>query len=286
MRHPVPVLVGTLFVVLLFAWPVLHIETGDPGGDGAPAALRGAAGLRHPAVALRRLGAVADLRPATWDGGSGALAPANLQRLFEYGRRLQALPGVARVTSVVNLPGVETPEAAAGFWRAVHGPPAPAAARDGAGLPGLLQGLLGAQQRAAALRLRELDHGSRHGALPGRPQGAPRLRGGAGSRRDASTRPPPEGTTRPRRRCLHDRPRLRAHPVPALSLDHPVRGLRHAVVLLAAPAQRRPAAQSGAHEHPVPARRLRRHGVDLPGRPSASGSSTSRAAGPSTPSCR
>ena len=64
------------------------------------------------------------------------------------------MPGVARVTSVVNLPGIETPAAAGRFWRAVQRPASSRQLPAGAGLPGLLQGLLGAQQREAALRLR------------------------------------------------------------------------------------------------------------------------------------
>jgi putative drug exporter of the RND superfamily len=152
MRHPVPVLVATLLVVLLFAWPVLHIEREIPGATALPQRSEARQGYdilqsRFDASALSPVYAL-----AMWQGGSGALEPANLSRLFAYGQRLQALPGVARVTSVVNLPGVETPEAAARFWRAVKRPAA--AGRPAAvGLPALLQGLLGAQQREAALRL-------------------------------------------------------------------------------------------------------------------------------------
>ena len=107
-------------------------------------------------------------------GARGRSQPANLRRLFEYGTRLEAMPGVARVTSVVNLPGVETPAAAARFWRAVQRPagsgpptrrrrpsrPAPGPARRPAARGG-----------AAPARA---HHGSRHGALPGRPRRTPR----------------------------------------------------------------------------------------------------------------
>ena len=137
MRHPVPVLVGTLFIVLLFAWPVLHIEREIPGATALPQRSESRQGYDI----LQSRFDVSTLAPiyvlATWDGGSGALEPSNLKWLFEYGKRLQAMPGVARVTSVVNLPGV--------------GPPP-----TNAGLPGLLQGMLGAQQRQAALRLSAL----------------------------------------------------------------------------------------------------------------------------------
>ena len=156
MRHPVSVLIGTLIVVLLFAWPVLHIEREIAGATALPQRSESRKGYDI----LQSRFDVAALSPiyvlATWAGGTGALEPANLRRLFEYGERLRAMPGVARVTSIVNLPGIETPAAAGRFWRAVQGPAGTGQPSAGAGLPGLLQGLLGAQQREAALRLRAL----------------------------------------------------------------------------------------------------------------------------------
>jgi len=156
MHHPVPVLVGTLIVVLLFAWPVLHIEREIPGATALPQRSESRQGYDI----LQSRFDVSALSPiyvlATWSGDTGALEPANLRRLYGYGKRLQAMPGVARVTSVVNLPGIETPEAAARFWRAVQRPVGSGARPAVAGLPGLLQGLLGAQQRQAALGLSSL----------------------------------------------------------------------------------------------------------------------------------
>ncbi|MCX6372394.1 MAG: MMPL family transporter [Actinobacteria bacterium] len=156
MRHPVPVLIGTLIVVLLFAWPVLHIEREIAGATALPQRSESRQGYDI----LRSRFDLAALSPiyvlATWAGGTGALEPANLRRLFEYGVRLRAMSGVARVTSIVNLPGVETPAAAGRLWRAVQRPVRTGQPSAGAGLPGLLQGLLGAQQREAALRLRAL----------------------------------------------------------------------------------------------------------------------------------
>ena len=153
MRHPVPVLIGTLIVVLILAWPVLHIEREIPGATALPQRSESRQGYDI----LQSRFDVAALSPiyvlATWGGGTGALEPVNLRRLFDYGQRLQALPGVARVTSVVNLPGLETPAAAARFWRAVQRLAGVVQQPAGAGLSGLLQGLLGARQREAALRL-------------------------------------------------------------------------------------------------------------------------------------
>jgi len=156
MRHPVPVLIGTLIVVLLFAWPVLHIEREIAGATALPRRSESRQGYDI----LQSRFDVSALSPiyvlATWAGGTGALEPANLRRLYEYGERLRAMPGVERVTSVVNLPGIEAPAAAGRFWRAVQRPAGSGQPSAGAGLPGLLQGLLGAQQREAALRLRAL----------------------------------------------------------------------------------------------------------------------------------
>ncbi|HEY5386858.1 MAG TPA: MMPL family transporter, partial [Thermoleophilia bacterium] len=105
MRHPVPVLAGTLLVVLLFAWPVLHIEREIPGATALPQRSESRQGYdilqsRFDSSALSPIYVL-----ATWSGDTGALGAANLRALFEYGQRLEAMPGVARVTSVVNLPG-------------------------------------------------------------------------------------------------------------------------------------------------------------------------------------
>jgi putative drug exporter of the RND superfamily len=164
MRHPVIVLVGTLAIVLAFAWPVLHIEREIPGATALPQSSESRQGYdilqsRFDVSALAPIYAL-----VTWRGAQDPLAPANLRRLTAYGQKLQAMPGVERVVSIVNLPGTQTPAAAAGFWRVVQRPGAggaqvtsgSGAQAAGVGLPGLVQGLLGAQQRAAALRLKAL----------------------------------------------------------------------------------------------------------------------------------
>jgi RND superfamily putative drug exporter len=157
MHHPNPVLIATVLLVGVFSWPVTHIVTEIPGATSLPESSEARKGYdilqsRFDASALSPIETL-----VTWAGGDqDALAPVNLRRLFAYGRELEALPGVERVISVVNLPGVETPPAAAGFWRAVAAPASGRPANSGVGLPGLVQGLLGAQRREQALRLREL----------------------------------------------------------------------------------------------------------------------------------
>jgi RND superfamily putative drug exporter len=158
MRHPVIVLVGTLAIVLVFAWPVLHIEREIPGATALPQISESRQGYdilqsRFDVSALAPIYAL-----VTWRGAQDPLAPVNLRRLTAYGQKLQDMPGVERVVSIVSLPGTQTPAGAAAFWRAVKQPPGAggAQAASGASLPGLLQGLLAAQQRAAALRLEAL----------------------------------------------------------------------------------------------------------------------------------
>ena len=195
MRHPAPVLAGTLIVVLLFAWPVLHIEREIPGATALPQRSESRQGYDI----LQARFDVSALSPiyvlATWAGETGALQPGNLRNLYEYGKRLQAMPGVARVTSVVNLPGIESPEEAARFWRAVQRPAGSGQLLAGAGLPGLLQGLLGAQQRDAALRLRSFTTAPGTALFQVVPKDAPT----SVEAQDLAVRiagePPPEGMT-------------------------------------------------------------------------------------------
>ena len=195
MHHPVPVLAGTLIVVLLFAWPVLHIEREIPGATALPQRSESRQGYDI----LQARFDVSALSPiyvlATWAGDTGALQPGNLRNLYEYGKRLQAMPGVARVTSVVNLPGIETPEAAARFWRAVQRPAGSGQLPAGAGLPGLLQGLLGAQQRDAALRLRSFTTAPGTALFQVVPKDAPTSVEAQDLAVRISEEPPPEGMT-------------------------------------------------------------------------------------------
>jgi RND superfamily putative drug exporter len=193
MRHPVPVLIGTLLVVLVFAWPVLHIEREIPGATALPQRSESRQGYDI----LQTRFDVSALSPiyvlATWGGETGALEPANLESLFEFGKRLQALPGVTRVTSVVNLPGIETPAAAARFWRVVQRPAGSGPPPAVNGLPGLIQGLLGAQQRQAALRLSSLTTAPGTALFQVVPKDAPT----SAEAQDLAVRiyeqPPPEG---------------------------------------------------------------------------------------------
>ncbi len=159
MRHPIPVLIGTVALVAVFAWPVLGIQTEIPGATALPRDSE----ARQGYDILQERFDVAALSPVevlvTWGGDEDPFAPENLKRLFEYGQELDTLPGVDRVTSVVNLPGIESAAGAAGFWRSVREADASesdSGERPGAetaDLPAVIRGLLGAQQRKSALRL-------------------------------------------------------------------------------------------------------------------------------------
>jgi RND superfamily putative drug exporter len=156
MRHPIPVLIGTIALVVVFAWPVLRIQSDIPGATALPPDSESRQGYD---LLLQRFDAAA-LSPievlVTWGGKQDPFAPANLKRLYDYGKTLEAIPGVDRVTSIVTLPGMESAAGAAAFWKGV-GEAASATPRDTAlqtnGLPGLIQGMLDAEKVKGAQKL-------------------------------------------------------------------------------------------------------------------------------------
>jgi len=157
MRHPIPVLIGTIALVVVFAWPVLRIQSDIPGATALPPDSESRQGYD---LLLQRFDAAA-LSPievlVTWDGAQDPFAPVNLKRLYDYGKALEATPGVDRVTSIVTLPGMESAAGAAAFWKGVDaaaGPHAQAVPQtSGSGLPALIQGMLGAEQVRGAQKL-------------------------------------------------------------------------------------------------------------------------------------
>ena len=159
MRHPVPVLIGTVALVVVFAWPVLRFQSDIPGATALP---RDSESRQGYDLLLERFDAAA-LSPVevlvTWDGEEDPFAPANLQRLYAYGQALEALPGVDRVTSIVTLPGMDSAAGAAAFWQGVREAAATTPREDAAprtessGLPGIVQGMLGAEQVRGAQKL-------------------------------------------------------------------------------------------------------------------------------------
>jgi RND superfamily putative drug exporter len=158
MRHPVPVLIGTIALVVVFAWPALRIQTDIPGATALP---RDSESRRGYDLLLARFDAAA-LSPievlVTWGGEADPFAPANLARLYDYGQELEALPGVDRVTSIVTLPGIDSAVDASAFWKGVAEassatPDEDALPTEATGLPGIVQGMLGAEQVKGAQKL-------------------------------------------------------------------------------------------------------------------------------------
>jgi RND superfamily putative drug exporter len=159
MRHPVPVLIGTIALVVVFAWPVLRIQSDIPGATALP---RDSEARQGYDLLLERFDAAA-LSPVevlvTSSRREDPLAPASLERLYAYGQELEALPGVDRVTSIVTLPGMGSAADAAAFWKEVETAASAAGGTDttlqtgASGLPGIVQGMLGAEQVKGAKKL-------------------------------------------------------------------------------------------------------------------------------------
>jgi RND superfamily putative drug exporter len=152
MRRPWPVLIGTIALVLLLAWPMLRLSVDIPGATTLPTSTESRQGYDI----LARQFDPTTLSPIevvlTWEGDPDPLSPANLARLSDFGRELAATDGVAGVTSIVSLPGVETAEQLGAYWNSVR---AGSSTDDAAGGVSLWQGMLGVQQRKAARRLLE-----------------------------------------------------------------------------------------------------------------------------------
>ena len=152
MRRPWPVLIGTIALVLLLAWPMLRLSVDIPGATTLPTSTESRQGYDI----LAREFDPTTLSPIevvlTWEGDPDPLSPANLARLSDFGRELAATDGVAGVTSIVSLPGVETAEQLGAYWNSVR---AGSSTDDAAGGVSLWQGMLGVQQRKAARRLLE-----------------------------------------------------------------------------------------------------------------------------------
>jgi RND superfamily putative drug exporter len=117
------VLVGTVIVIAVFASPIVRIKTNVPTATSLPTSQQARQGYdilrsRFDRGALNPVQAL-----VTWQGTGAAAAPTaaqNLRALYGYGRQLAALPDVAGVTSIVNRPGLTSPQSVESFWRAVQ----------------------------------------------------------------------------------------------------------------------------------------------------------------------
>ncbi len=194
MRHPWPVLVATVTLVVLLAWPALRLETDVPGATSLPTSTESRQGYD---ILAREFDPSA-LSPIevvlTWEGDPDPLAPANLERLAAFGAGLAARDGVAGVTSIVTLPDVEGVDQLAAYWKSVLAPPADGGSGpdDAAGV-GLWQGMLGDQRRKASLALFERTTGDGVALFRVAPEAPP----ASAAARELSTAirdaPPPDG---------------------------------------------------------------------------------------------
>ena len=168
MDHAGIVVLCSTALVLVIAAPALEMALDVPSAASLPVTAesrrgyeelsgRFDAGVVGPTVVILTWGA----------GGAGAdpFTPANLERAWEYGARLAALPGVARVRSVVTVPGATSPAATVELWRELRsGESGPSdderdAAAGGNPVPGagqLITGLWADSARTSALRLAEM----------------------------------------------------------------------------------------------------------------------------------
>jgi RND superfamily putative drug exporter len=163
MRRPWPVLVVAAAVMLAVAWPALRIQVEIPGVASLPEDVESRRGYdllqrEFDPGALSPIAVV-----VTLPDGEDPLDAAVLDDLVAFGRELERAPGVERVDSVVTVSGASSAREVAAFWRAlaVAAPVKETAARgapQGSGADvrplGLIAGLAGARQRAAALELR------------------------------------------------------------------------------------------------------------------------------------
>ena len=114
------VIVVALGLIAVLASPVLGMKTEMPTATVLPVGAPARAGYDL----LRREFDLAALSPAsvmlTWQGDPTALTEAHMLAFWSFGRRLAATPGVAAVSSVVNLPGMTTMAQLASFWRGLE----------------------------------------------------------------------------------------------------------------------------------------------------------------------
>jgi RND superfamily putative drug exporter len=187
MAHPVVVLTGTTVVILLLAAPVLRITVNVPTATELPKSQEARRGFDIITSRFDRGQLSPNQLLLTWDGApQDPFVPSNLVRLYEYGQRLAGQDGVASVTSIVNLPGMASPQAAVAFWQAAGRSPA-----SGQGL----RRTLPPEQQAAADRL--ADATTRPGAVlfSVAPDTQPDLPAGRAVARRLGDLPPPAGAT-------------------------------------------------------------------------------------------
>jgi RND superfamily putative drug exporter len=101
MRRPLTVLIPTAALLVLLAWPVKDLELGTVDATVLPQRLESRQGFD---ILRDEFGfTINTFIPVAYTFGGDPFSAENLEPLYNYGRALEGLPGVRRVTSIVNL---------------------------------------------------------------------------------------------------------------------------------------------------------------------------------------
>jgi RND superfamily putative drug exporter len=115
-RLPWLAIIVAVAIIALFSVPVLHMRTQMPTAAVLPASAESRQGYEL-LMSEFDMGALSPISDAvTWKGTTDPFTAARLTSLYSYGQQLAAQPGVKRVESIVNLPGVSSPLTLAVFW--------------------------------------------------------------------------------------------------------------------------------------------------------------------------
>jgi putative drug exporter of the RND superfamily len=120
LRRPWLATAAALVVVGVVVWPVVKMQTNVATAEALPPGSESRVGYEKLAADFGP-GVVAPLDVVlTWTGDPTALNAAHLLAFYDYGQRLTTTEGVGSVTSVVNLPGIDTLPELAAFWKGVQ----------------------------------------------------------------------------------------------------------------------------------------------------------------------
>jgi RND superfamily putative drug exporter len=195
MAHPIRVLAGTIVVVLLIAWPVVRMTLEIPSEASMP---QGSEARRGYEI-LRAQFDPSALSPVevllTWPGESSPLAAGVVQRVYDFGQQLKAMPGARDVQSVVTLPGMTSLQAATRFWTLIDHPRAGGYSATTPFPLLLLTGVFGEEMRRSVELLRSVTTTS--GAVLYRviPASPPTSTAAQNLAHDIQQRPAPPGMT-------------------------------------------------------------------------------------------
>jgi RND superfamily putative drug exporter len=119
-QRPVVFTVIALAFVAIISWPITTARIEMPTATVLPQSAESRQGYE----VISRDFAMGQLSPISvalsWKGDGSAFDAQRMLALWRFGRELASTPGVDSVTSVANLPGVDSPFALLLFWRAAE----------------------------------------------------------------------------------------------------------------------------------------------------------------------